>query len=285
MTNSSAIHPREGKSSTEDDVVFAHILCAVDGTRGSYAAVEQAAALAGSTGQLTLLTVTAVGGSGAYKYAAVSPARAERILEHAANIARRAGISATKVIDPASPAAQVILDRAGDQDLLAIGAPVTSWLGGMFIGGVGVETMRSFTTPLLAARFAPHEHDFASRILVASDGLEGSDAVVELAGRLARSRDASVALVHASGVESKTAHRRIEHQARTLEAAVGAAIETQTVPDSAWKVIVEAAKGTKASLVVMGSRRLDGLRSIGSVSRRVVHDGPCSVLLVPPPSP
>jgi nucleotide-binding universal stress UspA family protein len=34
--------------------------------------------------------------------------------------------------------------------------------------------------------------------------------------------------------------------------------------------------------VMMGSRRLGGLRAIGSVSRRVAHDAPCSVLLVPP---
>jgi nucleotide-binding universal stress UspA family protein len=32
----------------------------------------------------------------------------------------------------------------------------------------------------------------------------------------------------------------------------------------------------------MGSRRLEGLRAMGSVSRRVVHQAHCSVLLVPP---
>jgi nucleotide-binding universal stress UspA family protein len=47
-------------------------------------------------------------------------------------------------------------------------------------------------------------------------------------------------------------------------------------------VIVGVADSMGASLVVMGSRRLDGLRSMGSVSRRVVHEAPCSVLLVPP---
>ena len=34
--------------------------------------------------------------------------------------------------------------------------------------------------------------------------------------------------------------------------------------------------------MVMGSRRLGGLKAIGSVSRRVAHDAHCSVLLVPP---
>jgi nucleotide-binding universal stress UspA family protein len=31
----------------------------------------------------------------------------------------------------------------------------------------------------------------------------------------------------------------------------------------------------------MSSRRLRGPRALGSVSRRVVHQGPCSVLLAP----
>jgi nucleotide-binding universal stress UspA family protein len=47
-------------------------------------------------------------------------------------------------------------------------------------------------------------------------------------------------------------------------------------------VIVSAAAAARASLVVMGSRRLDGLRAMGSVSRRVAHQARCSVLLVPP---
>jgi len=50
----------------------------------------------------------------------------------------------------------------------------------------------------------------------------------------------------------------------------------------AGPVIVSAATAGDASLVAMGSRRLEGLRAMGSVSRRVVHQARCSVLLVPP---
>jgi nucleotide-binding universal stress UspA family protein len=52
----------------------------------------------------------------------------------------------------------------------------------------------------------------------------------------------------------------------------------------AQDVIVNAAKSSKAAVVVIGSRRLRGLRAFGSVSRRVVHDASCSVLLLPPKS-
>ena len=47
-------------------------------------------------------------------------------------------------------------------------------------------------------------------------------------------------------------------------------------------MIVETAAREDASLVVIGSRRVGGVRALGSVSERVVHEAPCSVLVVRP---
>jgi nucleotide-binding universal stress UspA family protein len=282
MTETQATQRDDGQAAASPGPVFARILCAVNGTRGSSAAVKQAATLAGPRGHLTLLAVTAVTGSGAYRSAAISPTRARRILDHAAGIADEAGVPSTLVVDPASPPSQVILDRAAQHDLLAMGAPVTSWLGGMFIGGVTEAALGSFTTPLLAARSIPAGHDFSVSIVVASDGSDGSDHLVDLAARLAHAKGASVTLVHAIEVESRAQPHRIDEQARRLKLAVDGRSEVRVQAGSAREVIVEAAKSAKASLVVMGSRRLDGLRALGSVSRRVVHEAHCSVLLLPP---
>jgi nucleotide-binding universal stress UspA family protein len=120
------------------------------------------------------------------------------------------------------------------------------------------------------------------RILVASDGREGSDRVVALAGRLGLSQDASVTLVHALGSESKVRPSRLQAQARALELTLPRTDQAWVEPGKAWEVILNAAKSTKAAIVVIGSRRLGGLRALGSVSRRLVHDAPCSVLLLPP---
>jgi len=49
----------------------------------------------------------------------------------------------------------------------------------------------------------------------------------------------------------------------------------------AGQVILGAAKRSKPAIAVIGSRGLDGVLALGSVSRRVVHGAPCSVLLVP----
>jgi nucleotide-binding universal stress UspA family protein len=241
-----------------------------------------AAKLAGADGHLTLLVVTSVSGSGEFATAAISPGRADRLLAGARRIAERAGVQSTGVVDPASPPVGVILQRASDHDLFAIGAPATSWLGEMVLGGVARTALRQFSTPMLLVRRSFTGSLRGRRILVASDGEEGSDRIVELAGRLGKSQGATVTLVNALGAESKINPLAIQSQAQTLQLMLGDGGEPWIEPGKAWDVILAAAKGTEAELVVIGSRRLSGLHALGSVSRRVVYDAPCSVLVVPP---
>jgi nucleotide-binding universal stress UspA family protein len=91
-----------------------------------------------------------------------------------------------------------------------------------------------------------------------------------------------VVLLHAIGLESKARRRRVEEQASRLQLSVAGACDVRLLKGSARSMIVETASAVDASLIVMSSRRLKGPRVIGSVSRRVVHEGHCSVLLVPP---
>jgi nucleotide-binding universal stress UspA family protein len=49
--------------------------------------------------------------------------------------------------------------------------------------------------------------------------------------------------------------------------------------------IVETAGQEQVSLIVVGSRGLGGLKALGSVSERVVHTAPCSVLVGRPIDP
>jgi nucleotide-binding universal stress UspA family protein len=46
--------------------------------------------------------------------------------------------------------------------------------------------------------------------------------------------------------------------------------------------IIELARSEAFSLIVIGRRGLKGIRALGSVSERVAHRAPCSVLIVPP---
>ena len=263
---------------------LADVLCAVDGTRRSYTAVEQAAVLAGPTGRLTLMAVTAVAGAGAYRSAAIDPKRVGWILDRAAQIAERAGVDCERVVDPGGPPSAEILRAASAHELLALGAPAMSWLGGALVGDVAFETMKSFTTPLLMARPPEVARPFAERILVASDALEESDRVVELAGRLAFEQGSSVVLVH-GGADSPEQPARLQAQAHELELLLPARSEALLEPAGAREAILDAARSREASLIVIGSRRRSSEHPLGSVSRRIVHDAPCSVLLVPPEDP
>jgi nucleotide-binding universal stress UspA family protein len=277
-----SVSAHEGSDTPGSASVFANILCAVDGTWTSTAAVEMAASLAGPDGHLTLLAVTAVSGSGAYTAAAISPGRVDLVLSNAKRIADDAGVPSSTVVDPGGPPVEVILKRASDHDLLAIGAPATSWLGGMLTGGVATTALSQFTAPILFAHRSFTGSLRGRQILVASDGEEGSDHIVDLAGRLGQSEGAQVTLVNALGAESKMNPRAIKAQARALQLALPNAGEPRIEPGNARDVILDAAKHTKAALVVIGSRRLHGLHAFGSVSRRVVHDAHCSVLVIPP---
>jgi len=270
--------------------VFAELLCAIRGREGGYAAVEQAAAMAGMHGHLTLLAVTSYRSGGAHRAPAIGPARAAEILGRAEGIAREVGVPYTSEVDPGSPPSRVILDWSARYDLLALGAPASSWPGTWLSVGVGNKAIEGFTTPLLVARPLPTDRRFGDRIVVASDGLEASHAVVDLAARLARANGSKVTLVHALGRESPLKRGRSRGQDRTLEeqgeklkrALASGASEVLLETGRAADVIKSAAAAATASLIMMGSRRLDGLRAMGSVSRRVVHQARCSVLLFPP---
>jgi nucleotide-binding universal stress UspA family protein len=263
------------------------VLCAIDGTAESLASVRQAATLAGPRGELTLLVVTSFRHESDRRSPAIPPARASEIVEQSRRIAEAAGVSATVEVDPAGPPAKVVLRWAAERDLLAIGVPATSWFGAMFMGGVAATAEDLLTTPLLVTRvtrLAERPDSEPPHIVVASDGLEGSDALVDLAGRLADDQGGSITLVHALGPESRMHPHRIQHQAERLQTQLGSRAELQVVPGHARHVVIDAARECGASLIVLSSRRLTGLHAVGSVSRRVIHQAHCSVLLVPPES-
>jgi len=277
------ITSQPGPDAPAPDPLFQSALCGVDGTLRSYAAVEQAAALVGAGGRLTLLAVTATGSAGESRSAAISPKRAERVLAHARQLARHAGADVTTEIEPEGPAQRVILERAADHDLLALGAPWISWLGGLILEGVASAALGAVRTPVLAARAVPGGIErFAERILLASDASDESDELVEMAIAMALPRSGHVTLLHVAGVESRSRPHHIEAQGARLADALTGGSEVRVEVGDPDDEIVDVAGVGGNTLVVMGSRRASGVSALGSVSRKVLHNAHCSVLLVPP---
>ena len=259
---------------------FANALCAVDGTPESLAAVRQAGALTGSDGHVTLLIATSFRRDGEMRSPAIPPWVATEIVEHARAAASDAGVDASVEVDPGGAPAELILRRSFEHDLLALGAAATaSWFGAMFMSSVTAVAEEDLSTPLLVAR---GEGAGPRRILIASDGLELSDGLVELGAALAARHDADATLVHVLGGESHTHPHRIERQAAQLKLVRPSGSEARIEVGKPRNVVVDVAREADVDLIVMSSRRLSGMRTIGSVSRPVVAHAPCSVLLIPP---
>ena len=205
------------------------------------------------------------------------PLRVKQFIDEAVRIADDARVETTVEVDPAAPPAGVILEWAAEHDLLAMGAPTTPWLGGILGGGPTAAAVGELVTPLLVSR----ARSTPGPIVVASDGLDGSDHLVELAGRLARSHGTALHVLHATH-RGPRLRSRIERQRETIERLLAGVGEIRIEPGGARSLILEAAERVDASMVVMSSRRLHGPRTVGSVSRHVVHRAGCSVLLIPP---
>lgn len=258
------------------------VICGVDGTKVAYEAVRQAAWLTGPSGHLTLLAVTAVAGTGSYRTAAIAPARAQRALAAAHRLATEAGVQADVALDERSPVTDVLLEHAAAHGLLAIGPPPMPRIAHLLLGGTATSAAHLLPSSVLLARRPPARASFGHDILVASDALDRSTELVEFAVALALARDATLTFVHAVDGAGTRHPTRVAAQLDYVTQKLGERARIRIEPRHARDLIVETAELERCSLLVVGSRRAGGLRSVGSVSERVVHDGPCSVLVIRP---
>ena len=78
------------------------------------------------------------------------------------------------------------------------------------------------------------------------------------------------------------AHDRVVDAIAAIKKTTGAEPLVLAEQAPAHKAIVAAAATIDATLVVIGSRGLAGVHALGSVSERVAHEAPCSVLVLRP---
>lgn len=136
-------------------------------------------------------------------------------------------------------------------------------------------------------------------ILVALDGSEVSERVIQALQELQLQQGAKIILSHVipppeSDLElvadrphtqlEEVPYRHIEKQLQSYQVGLPGESELEIVTGDPSEEIIRLANIYQADLIVIGSRGLTGVKRIiqGSVSSQVVEDAPCSVLVVKP---
>ncbi|MEH2111460.1 universal stress protein [Nostoc sp. C052] len=136
-------------------------------------------------------------------------------------------------------------------------------------------------------------------ILVALNGSEISERVIQTLDNLALSKDAKVILCHVFPTpesemelpadrpqpESPTfSYFQVEKQLQSYQEKLSITSELELVTGDPAEEIIRLANIYKTELIIIGSRGLMGMKRIvqGSVSSQVVEEANCSVLVVKP---
>lgn len=266
--------------SQTDVLRAARIVCGVDGTRASALAAAQAVVLTKAhEATLAFVAITDARGDGPTAMATLSPERAREALDAARREAAEAGVDAEVELVHDEDVNGALLARGDAADLVVAGAPVGTRTGGILLGRTATTLLHRSRVPVMVARRPPDDAPFPQRLLVATDGSDGSDRAVELAASIARAHGAAVGIVHAGSLADAERRRRMSEQSVALADATGTEPTWIEEPEHGPDGIVAAARSWRAALLVVGARGVTGLRALGSVSERVAHQAPCSTLV------
>ena len=200
-----------------------------------------------------------------------------------------------------------------DVDLAVLGTRGISGIKRFFLGSVSDWVVQEAPCPVLVVRGSGHRTDRGMRIVMATDGSQEADTAAEFLNQLTFPPNSEIVLFHVieptdytvvqddyrtvglgqSGLQelqewSKEIHLRREQAQTSLLLQTKKNIKRRNVKVEkiavgyAAEEIIKAAYRFRADLIVMGSRGLTGVKRtlLGSVSSRVAHHAPCSVLVV-----
>jgi nucleotide-binding universal stress UspA family protein len=250
---------------TTDTSILDRIVCGVDGTPESLFAVKQAGRLQPTGGSLLLvvavdLAKAAHAGMAATHAAGLLQDEAERAMAEASEIVTAEG----RIVngDPA----MVLLKEAQQATMLVVGTHGHGRAAGTLLGTVATRMLHEAPCSVLVARPAADPDTWPQAIVAGVDGSAESELAVAAARVIAETCGADLSIVSATSdqVDYEVAHS----VAPELEERDGRALA------------VLKAESETADLVVVGSRGLQGLKSLGSVSERIAHEAKCSVLVV-----
>jgi nucleotide-binding universal stress UspA family protein len=230
--------------------LFHSILVGVDGSENALNACRLADRLRAPSGQLLAVAVAET--VYAIHTGFEAPGWAHRLRQEAL-AAQRAVLREfndpnvrAEVCDGRAAAKLLALARERDADLVAVGRNRGSRSVGLLMGSVASRLIHEASCSVLVAHDATVRSAFPQKIVVGLDRSESAGAADRLAQWLTDERGAEV-------------HRLIDAR-DPVDALVDASAD--------------------CDLLIVGSRGLHGIASLGSVAERVAHAAKCSVLIV-----
>jgi len=255
---------------------YHRIVVGVDGSESGFEALRQALLLLPPEGVLHAVTViddTAAvhAGAGSRAVAEIN-ADALRARDEAARMLEGRTLCKTHLIHGVP--SRTLLAVAGTEhaDLLVIGGRHRSRIAGILLAGTMTTVLRNAACSVLLAIIRPGEVWRPQRIIVGLDGSAHSLAALGVADEFAARFNGTVSTTASLG--GKLIAKDGEWTARVDEWPVAHPVDA-----------LDDASAT-ADLVVISSRGLHGVKTLGSVGERVAHRARCSVLLArPQPAP
>jgi len=247
-------------------------VCGIDASGSGLEAVREVLALARPDSELLLVGVSE---SHQASYAGMLASHAvetmetelREALDDAQEIAERAETRFVR-----GRADEAMLQIAGEwgATLVAVGSHDRRRASGILLGGVASRMLHEAPCSVLVARSREEREGFPGSIAAGVDGSPSSLAAAAVAQELGTRVGVRVELVTAGGATTPE-----ECDVGAIEAS-GIAVSFSDA--KALDALLEAAQ--EVDLLVVGSRGLRGLRALGSVSERVAHQAPCSVLVL-----
>jgi len=208
--------------------------------------------------------------------------------EHLRGAAARAGVDPTEieVVASTGPALEIVRSAEAHRDVVCMATRSRSRFGELMLGSVSQMVIARSTAPVLlvgpAAEVAPGA---AGPVLVPLDGSPSATSALGPAIEWAAKLGVGLHLVHvarrgSTGTAPVDGAALIESTMPQADAA-GVGVTAAVFEGHPAELVVEAARSRHASLLVLTSRGATAELTLSKVARRIVHDAPVPVLVVP----
>jgi nucleotide-binding universal stress UspA family protein len=252
--------------------VFDRVVCGVDGSEAGIAAAQAAARVVSTEGSLTIVSA---GDTSIAAHAGWAMPHVQRALTVGAQEALDGGLAVAEPLHPlegklvlGDPLAALTTEiERQDATLVVVGSHGIRRATEIALGAVSTYLLHEAPCAVLAVRGPIDAERWPRSVVAGIDGSESSARALVAARELAHRYGAPLRVL----VAAQDAHV-------DLEAARRLAPEAEEHDARALDVLDVASE--TAGLVVVGSRGLDGVRALGSLSERLAHEADSSVLVV-----